>query len=317
LSEFDSLLYGDEAQDLDALADFSQPTQPKAPKSSKNKEAYTAVMSNDVGSISKLDGQSAEGKQVLQDIKLNGLAAAKTGLQEFMLDPSISDEEKLAVTQELTKQDSPAFDTGVLAINQAIEEPSPEESAEEEEQRMTFTDFAVELNEWEATKQSFLNSAMADLDGNDYAVSFLEMLRTYAIPFTNNIQQRKIYTEMAEAVESEGAAGLKAFILPGSGKMDIKQLLMNVPIEQRPEFTRLLIDIVYREQSILLPMDNEFFVYDQLRDMLEDGTYTNTGKWLDNAGTLLDAIPFVRPLRGRCIREAYLARSNLLLLRKR
>jgi hypothetical protein len=86
------------------------------------------------------------------------------------------------------------------------------------------------------------------------------------------------------------ASRKKTAATPGSTIMEIREKLAQIPAADRTAVEQRITDLIFNTPNIVFTNDNAFARMTLANSILQDGGYSTTDKWLDNASGLLDVI---------------------------
>ena len=290
-------LIGVETQPIDLNTIEATPLQPiSLPEGAiRNRAATTALLSDPSKMEENFNAMVAENKydgtdfitQGLQNQVQQEVANQDTrGFMSILADPKVPMEQKLSVIQGVNS--SPLLrDSGTTLLTNTLSKGSAEETPEAEDARINATANAIaEIYKQREVTQALMNSYAAELDSST-GTAMLDITSDIVAPFSTNIL-------MATIVQNQENGSfwkaLKAFADPGGAKVDIRNRLAAVPIEQRAAATQELMNTLSKSANTLFRSDNDFSKFRLMQELMQDGSYSNTDRWLDTLGGVLDLV---------------------------
>lgn len=279
------------------LDDFISDTSTVAPvvagSSNLNLATHLAAMSGDpervvdtyrtINSEMTLQGKSATADDLVQVAKDQQYQQSQQGLIHVLSDPNISDADKQLAAAKVFDEGSDLYNTRNMLSSRVLEEPSGNESVEQEVVRTNLASSINEINEYKRQSQAVLNAAIAEK--NPETGKILSDVIDIFMPFVEQKYAGSIVADLRdEKVGSYGAA----LTLLGDTKMSIREMLVGLPMDKRHEMTQKIIDAVNSNSGIVSPDSNEFAKIHYLQNVLDDGSYDDTNRWVDNAISVLD-----------------------------
>lgn len=259
-----------------------------------NRAATLALASDPQNAIQNFQMMTAEASQGKDDLAkhLEGTITKsqaetdwKTSM-ELLSRKDVPMETKSKIIQEMAKKPAHLTDTGIHNLNKGLSAPSKGEGKVEEDARLSLYDNSSieDVYKTRAQIQGIVNSHAAGLRSTS-AETAGEMAAMWVMPFGTNIAAGKLeYGESGSLWKA-----IKAAVLPGSSIMEKREKLKSLPISQRAEATRNILDNISKTSGIILK-DNDFQEMQMAQALLEDGSYSNVDKWLDNLSGLLDIV---------------------------
>lgn len=281
----------------DFISDTSTTAPVVAPASNLNLATHLAAMSGNpqqviekyrtINSELTMQGKSATADDLTQMAKDQQYQQSQQGLIGILSDPSVSDADKKLAASRVYDEGSALYNTRNMLSSRALEEPSGNESLEQEVVRVNLADSINSINEYKRQSQEVLNAAVASKNPElgKIASDIVDML----IP---GAEQKYVGSINSELAGGSGAEYAKAAVLMGDAKMDIRNRLAGLPADQRFEMTQKIIDAVNNNSAIVSPDSNEFAKIQYLQNVLDDGSYDNVDRWIDNAVGVLDLTMF-------------------------
>lgn len=277
-----------------------------AKHSSKNVAASAALLSPRPESLTELyqisetefeeTGRSATANEVIAQAKQGVIDSGRDSLIEFLGDDRYTDDEKRLATSQFLSGQAQAFETTAVVAGEALITPSDDKNEEAAEVRASMADILGPRNEFKRKQQIMINQFAASSKPSTAGkvADFLEFL----VPFANNKQVSNILGEASKKLKGgEGLSAIKGALLPGHGLLELKELVENIPPEQRAEATQVLLDIFDDEASIFLPGDNDFARMLRMQEVI-NGEYSEPMAWVDDIIGLLDMFAVTKLLKS-------------------
>lgn len=262
--------------------------------SNLNLAAFTAALSDNPSSIEatylniadRLNkaGNDQMAQELLQSARGQVQKKGQDAFVGVMTDPDLSDEDKQAAASVYMDEKSSLYDIQNLAATEAlVSDSDPDETMESETARINFAETLEEANAFRKDKQALLNAELAKnnqgMMGN--IVDFIEMMG----PFVEGSVSGRTLSNMRKGDASAIAEGLA---WTGGSKTEIRDAMKNMPIEQRRQAMRSIVEAVNESSTIIFPGDNEFARSEMLRVALDENHYGTGDEWLDNSIAVLD-----------------------------
>lgn len=282
-------------------------TPPATSKSSNlNLATYAAAMSdnpdNVVDTYRSINAEiTATGKS---DIAENLVAQARQkaiqGSTKAVIDALTSsqytDEQKQQIALSALDENSERYNVRNLLSVEALAAPVRNESPGAEESRVDVAGMLDQINEIKRQQQIILNEELNK--ENPEMIKAAGDLVGYMLPFVSGKVGGQVLSGLREG---DPSAYAKAFALTGSAKMDIREMLNRTRPEDRLEVTRLVTELINSSSTIVMPDGNDFARKDYLQTVLDQGTYDDVDKWVDNVISILD-VTGVGGLLGRALK---------------
>lgn len=230
-----------------------------------------------------MEGKSAASDELIGYARQQQFEKSRASLVDVMLDPTLSDDVKKQAAMNVYDDTSAMYNTRNILSQQALEADAGKESVEQEVVRVSLADSLHAINDYKLKQQQILNREVASVNP-DATKAFSDIFDMF-VPF---VEQKFAGTISADLKEGKAGAYGKALTLLGSSKMDIKEMLTGLPIEQRIEMTEKIINAVNANSAIVSPDSNEYAKIQYLQDLVTEGTYDDVDKWIDNAVSILD-----------------------------
>ena len=275
-------------------------TLPEA--SVRNRAATISYLSDPSQMVENYNAMMAEGADGGDSIS-TGLATSiqrqvnsqdETGLMSIMADPKIPLEEKIRVAKQ--SRDSVILkDNGTTLLTRSLAKDSAGETPEAERARVDTTaqDIAAIYKAREST-QGIINAYMAKLDSGTGRALY-EMADETIAPLSTNV----LTAALTNGKENASIWDVvKAFVDPGKAKMDIKKSLESLPVDQREQATREVLELISKNSRTLLSSDNDYAKFKLAQELLQDGNYDNFDRWFDTLAGALDVFGVGGALRA-------------------
>lgn len=291
-----------------SLEEFSSPVKPTldelniskdvvAPVVNKpsnlNIAAYGAAMSGQpnesidiyrtINAELETSGKSAAADALVEQVRQKSLQLNTQALVNVLADPNISDEEKQAAALSALDVTAAQYDVRNLLSVEAAAANIPNEEPRAEMHRVDVASIITGVNEFKKQEQALLNSELAKEDGD--TIKQIGDALGYFLPFAESKVAGSILSRMREG---DAAAYGEALVLLGEAKMDIREMLERTPVEDRLALTQSVVNIINASSTIVMPDGNDFARKDYLQTVLDQGSYDNTDRWIDNIISVLD-----------------------------
>ena len=277
----------------DFISDTSTTAPVVAPASNLNLATHLAAMSGDpeqaidkyraINAELTYQGKSATADDLTQMAKDQQYQQSQKGLISVLSDPSITDDEKKLAAGRVYDEGSALYNTRNMLSSRALEEPSGRESVEQEVVRINLADSINDINDYKRKSQEILNSAVAAK--NPETGKILSDVVDMLVPF---VEQKYAGSIVGDLRDNKPGAYGAALTLLGDTKMSIREMLTGLPADKRLEMTQKIVDAVNTNSAIVSPDSNEFAKIQYLQNVLDDGSYDNVDRWVDNAIGILD-----------------------------
>lgn len=174
-----------------------------------------------------------------------------------------------------------------------------ETPVEMEEVRMGISHQLQEYLQFQEQKQTLLNQNVVLQD--EVTAGKVAGFLAYLVPFATSANAAGLITEMREAVEGGDVSRAKGLFLPGSHTQALHEAVQSVPYGQRAEVMEQLIEVLSAGGGVFFGSENQFNQWMVAKQVFDEGGYTDTDKWIDNATAVLDTIFLGLPTIGRRI----------------
>lgn len=251
-----------------------------------------------VSSELTMEGKSEASDELLNYARQEQFKKSRASLVDIMVDPTISDDVKRQAAMNVYDDTSALYNTRNILSQRAIEEDAGHESVEQEVVRVSLADSLQEINDFKLKQQQILNQASAER--NPDATKAFSDIFDMLVPF---VEQKYVATIQRDLGASVPGAYGTALTLLGSSKKSIKDMLVGLPIDQRLEMTEKIVNAVNANSAIVSPDSNEYAKVQYLQTVLQDGTYDDVDKWVDNAVGVLD-LTVLGGIAGRLVGRA-------------
>jgi len=291
------------------LDDFVSDKEAVAPivsgSSISNLATHVAAMSADptvaidkyrqVSAELTMEGKSTAADELVTYAKQQQFEKSRASLVDVMLDPSLTDEQKKQAAMNVYDDTSALYNTRNILSQQALEADAGHESVEQEVVRVSLADSMQQINAYKLQQQQIINQAAAEKNP-DASKAFSDIFDMF-VPF---VEQKYVASIQEDLGAGKAGAYGTALTLLGSSKKSIKDMLVGLPIEQRFEMTQKIVNAVNANSAIVSPDSNEYAKVQYLQNMLQEGTYDDVDKWVDNAVSVLD-LTVLGGIAGRLI----------------
>lgn len=263
--------------------------------SNRNMASYAAVVSGDPENIEETyrrsvdeyeqTGSSPSAEAILNTAKQQSLQAARGDVIDFLANPEATDEEKQNVANKYLDEANEQYNIRNIVSLETLAEDSGVESVEQEFVRVGLADSIEEVNEYKRQSQALLNREVAK-SNTETMDAFMDIFG-YFTPFVESKNIGAILSDYRGGDDKVASYG-KALTLLGNAKTELKDVLQNLPAEDRMAVAEKLVTIVNSHASVVMPDENDYARVDALRTVLEDGYYDDDGAFLDNIISVLD-----------------------------
>lgn len=262
--------------------------------SNLNIATHTAALSGDptqavdtyrrINSELTLEGKSNTSDDLVQMARDQQYQESQQGLIGLLADPKVSDVEKRAAADRVYDEGSALYNPRNILSARALQEPSgPTENVEQEVVRINLAQSIEEINNYKLKTQAILNRTVAEQ--NPASGKVLSDVIDMFAPF---VEQKFAATISADLKEGKAGAYAKAISWLGDSKMDLQQMLQGLPMDKRLEMTDKVVQAINANSAIVAPDSNEYAKLQYLRLVLDQGSYDDTDKWIDNITSMLD-----------------------------
>lgn len=277
-------------------------TQVNPTASNVNLAAYSAVLEpsgNVENTFRTVRAETENGlvsdtsKQITDFIHNREFSQGRQALINFLADPNVPIEQKDSAVKNFHDAQVEMSSIRNMTSNQALLQDSPGETAEAEKVRIDVGSAINEVNQYKRYVQAILNSEQAKSDSSmvDTVANFTELMA----PFVSGANLAAVADEFKKGEGTVGTVA-KSLALMGSSRAEIRDALASMPPEKRYEATQAIVDIVNKHKGIILTDDNDFARMENLRAFLDEGYYTTSDEWVDNAFSILDMTILGGPL---------------------
>lgn len=291
----------------DFISDTSTTAPVVAPASNLNLATHLAAMSGDpekaieqyrnINAELTVQGKSQTADDLTQMAKDQQYQQSQQGLISVLSDPTISDADKKAAADKVYDEGSALYNTRNILSSRALQEPSGRESIEQEVVRVNLAESINEINDYKRKSQEILNRSVAEK--NPEMGKIMSDVVDMFMPF---VEQKYAGSIVGDLKENKPGAYGAALTLLGDTKMSIREMLTGLPVDQRMQMTQRIVDAVNNNSAIVSPDSNEFAKIQYLQNVLDDGSYDNVDRWVDNAVGILD-LTMLGGIAGRAINK--------------
>lgn len=237
----------------------------------------------EVSSQLTMEGKSQASDELVDYARQQQFKKSQTSLIDIMVDPNIPDDVKKQAAMNVYDQTSAMYNTRNILSQQALEADAGKESVEQEVVRVSLADSLHAINDYKLKQQQIINREVASK--NPEATKAFSDIVDMFVPF---VEQKFAGSISADLKEGKAGAYGQALTLLGSSKMDLKEMLIGLPIDKRLEMTEKIVAAVNSNSAIVAPDSNEYAKIQYLQTVLQDGAYDEVDKWVDNAISVLD-----------------------------
>lgn len=320
MSELDIYIGQQDVTIDDLLAETGVAYPAGAIDSYRNRAALTALVSDDpergVQDFTAMQqefeeyGSSQLAEQIGNSYQEATAEQDYTALMNVLSSGELSDEEYAQVIDNYRTRRTSPFNAREAVITESLIAPSGNETWEAGEVRVDMADGVDRFKKYQMDAQTlFLEQGKFMDSSTDRAM--LEMIELYLLPAMDNKLSAQRLSELRELHDDpqSWSEKLSSFLLPGTSKMEMRDMLKRVPPEDRMQMASLVAEVIRNNSGVLLSDDSHFAAYDGLRAVL-DGEYTEEDEFLDNLAGAVDLIPGVGIVR-RAISQGARAGADL------
>lgn len=274
--------------------------------SNLNLATYSAAMSGDPEQVmdtyrminSELDttGKSAVADQLVGQARAKSLSLNTQALANILASPDYTDEEKQQAAITALDITNSQYDVRNLLSIEALSAPVQNEEPRAESNRIDVGAIIDNVNEFKRQEQAILNSELNKEDPD--TVKKVGDVLGYLLPYTESKVAGSVLSKMREG---DASAYGEALVLLGEAKMDIREMVQRTPIEDRLALTQAVVQIINDSSVIVMPDGNDFARKDYLQTVLDQGSYDNVDRWVDNIISVLD-VSVIGGVIGRMLR---------------
>ena len=293
------------------LADFQSTDNISPPAGSKssnlNLATYAAAMSDQPENVvetyrtinAELDttGSSPTADALVNQAKTRSMQLNQKALIEVLTSSEYTDEQKQQFALQALDENSRQYNVRNTLSVESLSAPVANESVGAETARVDVAGMLDQINEIKRQQQVILNEELNK--ENPEMVKAIGDFVGYMLPFASGKVGGEILSKLRDG---DPAAYAEALTLTGSAKMDIREILNRTPPEDRLEVTQLVANLITASSTIVLPDGNDYARKDYLQAVLDQGSYDDTDKWIDNIVSILD-VTGVGGLLGRGIKS--------------
>jgi hypothetical protein len=285
---------GQESPTLDDFGIGKNQVAPVVSKASNlNLATYAAAMSGDpeaalnnyrqINAELDFSGQSELSDQLVKEAQQKSQALNTKALVELLADPSVSDEVKQQAANNTLDETNSQYSLRNLLSVEALSADVKNEEPRAEFHRVDTAGLIQSVNAYKREEQAILNAELSkESPGAIKATAdFIGIL----LPFA---ESKVAGTLLSRVRDGDATAYVESFTLLGESKVELRDMLSKVPPEERLALTQSVVDIINESSGIVLPDGNDFARKDYLQTVLDQGSYDNADRWLDNIFSVLD-----------------------------
>lgn len=305
------------------LADFQTTdtiTPPAGSKSSNlNLATYAASMSDNPENIvetyrtinAEMDatGQSDTADQLVEQAKARSMQLNQRALIDVLTSAEYTDEQKQQFALDALDENSRQYSMRNTVSVESLSAPVVNESVGAETARVDVAGMLDQINEIKRQQQIILNEELNK--ENPEMIKAVGDFVGYMLPFAGGKVGGEILSKLRDG---DPTAYAEALALTGTAKMDIREILNRTPPEERLEVTQMVANLITNSSTIVLPDGNDYARKDYLQTVLDQGSYDDTDKWIDNIISILDVTGvgglFGRAVKGSAIAERVVAKTS-------
>lgn len=250
----------------------------------ESEEAVIGTYDNAMAEMER-DPNKDNVSRIMELAKNQEYGQTRDALTDFLADPNVSDELKEQAAVGVLDINTDQYNSYNILSRRNLSKESTGENMEAEYVRVGLADAVEEMNAVKKEQQGLLNSQVAK--GNASLGAAFADIAEYFVPF---VEQKDVADALDGMRDGEGWAIDEAFTMLGNTKMELKDMLNELPPSERMEFTRKLALVVEQSTTTTLIGENDYGEMDILRTVLEDGYYGEGSKWIDNVAAVLDLV---------------------------
>lgn len=276
-----------------SMEDFSGLSLPKSGMSLNRRTtsqiaaaSSIAQFQNDMSSF-RFWRDSLATRQGREDYLLNGSLKTsasdyyKGNFTEIMANPELPDEDKAAVLSTVT---GATPDTNMSTLDVLAQEMYLVDDADESEEafdsRSMMVDIISEVNDIKKQQQAIINGYRMGQDQS--TLDMVADLGELMVPMAEWIQIDQLAREFGVPYSDA--------ILMGEQKQALYELIEKVPMDQKLDFTRKVLDVISNNDTVVFSDGNILSSLEVLERMTVDNDYSDAGRWFDNIISVLDVI---------------------------
>jgi hypothetical protein len=261
-------------------------------KTKTNLAANIATLSQDpvatFGSVkTELDvgARSSTHQSIMSRIDQEGQTAKRNMFMEMFLDENTSDEDKLAMAQQLASDTIPVQNEQDVISEQALLQGDGVLTDEGFVTRDSAIGIFRDANRLREETQKLQNAQKTFSDERWY--NQVADLGELFVPFLEQGVVESLRADLEEAgIEVDGS---NAFVLLGSSKKALAEAIQKMPVQQRMELLTKTTELIKSNDSVVFD-SNTLILADLMQTVLVDGSYSTTDEWIDNVIGALDWI---------------------------
>ncbi len=211
-------------------------------------------------------------------------------MTQVLSDPTIPYERKKQIVDSFNK-DSLRKEPSVHLATSALSQPSKGEKPDNEAARLTVADAIAEIHAANTEIQGLVNAHTSSLKWKQVENIPGTVVAAVA-PFSTQSYLSQITRELEKGKSTSLWQTLKAHLIPGSKKEDLRAKMESLPPAERLAFKKEVLNAISKVNGVVLSSEAQFAQYSLTNDLLGDEQYSTTEKWIDDITTVLDAVGF-------------------------
>ena len=230
-------------------------------------------------------GTSETARGIISKTADEELDNQKAQLTQLLLDDTISDVDKAAYADEVMNKYSKQFSIHDAIITRAAIQSSGAEDLDEESTRVAVAQTLDEYNAYRKLSQTILNKEAAKADAN--TMSAWADIFQYLMPGAQGEFTAKTFDQMRGG-DGDVWDSLATFFKMGHDTKAMRDMIASVPFKDRAVILEKFQEIAHSPKSIISWDENDYARQTMLRNVLEEGGYSDTDKWIDTVTGWLD-----------------------------
>ena len=211
------------------------------------------------------------------------------GIQEAVLDPTRSMEDRAAISQIQVDQERAETPMAIkLSERLAVLDGGPNESAETDERRSMFYDSFKEQYAWMEAKQGVMDDQK--FSNSMTGLSMVADIAQLMIPF---VDQANTVEALKRVGMGEGSMG--SFLMNGDHKQAFFDAFRAMPVDQRTATIKAWVKAAHEANTTAF-MTNGLLEKQMVDELLHGGTYGDGFRHLDNFISWIDLTVFAKPI---------------------
>lgn len=298
MDDLNNLIGGDAESypvDLTDLVQVNTLPENTAPISAiRNKAATTAMLNGNpeqaVDTYKALMSEGQEGgSQMINSLSQQNQSASTskdlTAVYSLLADPKATLAQKQAVVKGFSQSDFLKDRSATLQSNM-LSADNPGESQDAEAARISIADQLSKMYSFRGQLQGMVNDAVSKWPDRTILGAGVDAA-SQMVPFSNSVVTGKI--EGALNPNRSILQVFKTFFTPGTTEQQMRDKLDSLPLEQKVEYAKQVVQAIQSNSSFLFGNDNQANAYDKLQTFAQDG-HSYSQEFLNNLFPLLDTL---------------------------